>query len=396
MSRRALLVIPALSQGGAERQMLELARRISRDFDVTLCTLFRDDHYSPPADSGYQRIDLDLKRVGARQAFRRLIQVMRELKPDLVQSFMDRANLWVRVAALFCRPQPRIVTSVRGPWMSPKYLIVEGLLARFVGSALVVNSRSTAEEMLGVALVPPERLRIVHNFVDFDGFRPATPEARAAARARFGLQPDQIALLLSGRLSLQKHHLGLAAALKRLRREGRLPEQAVVLLAGRARDPWYARLVGPALRRAGVESQVRMLGSVLPDDVPRLYAATDVLLLPSIWEGLPNVALEAACCGLPVVATDKANADGIVADGETGFVAPLEIIRMRAWSDALGRMLELSPAERAAMGARGRDRVMRLFQPDRVLENFRSIYRAVLEDRPLPELPAVPELQRSW
>jgi hypothetical protein len=39
---------------------------------------------------------------------------------------------------------------------------------------------------------------------------------------------------------------------------------------------------------------------------------------------------------------------------------------------------------------------MRLFQPDRVLENFRSIYRAVLEDRPLPELPAVPELQRSW
>lgn len=388
MPARMLLVIPALAQGGAERQILELGRRLTGSFDVTLCTLFQDNHYAGGIDPKIRHVDLGLRQVGARTAFGKLKALIHDERPDVVQSFMDQANLWVRLAAVSSgRPYPRIVTSVRGPWMRLQYLALEGILSRLVGRAVIVNSRSTAEEMISWARVPPSRLRIVHNFVDFDAFQPAPPEARAAARARFGLGGDDLVLLLSGRLSPQKNHLGLTVALRRLRKQGRLPGNLKILFAGRARDAWYARLVGPALRWARVDSFVRTIGSIAPPDIPALYAASDVLLLPSLWEGLPNVALEAQACGLPAVVSDKANAETIVEDGVTGFVAPLGL-RMRAYADALGRMLALSPEERAAMGERGRQRVRRLFDPPRVLEDFLAIYRAVLDDRDLPVLTA--------
>lgn len=385
MRRRLLLFIPALSQGGAERQILELGRRLTGAFDVTLCTLFQDEHYGAQADPAIRRIDLGYKTAGARQAFRGLVQVLRDERFDLVQSFMDQANLWVRLAALFAgEPRPRIVTSVRGPWMRLKYLALEGTLARYVGRAVVVNSRSTAAELRDWARVPTERLRVVHNFVDLETFRPATPAERQQARARFAIGPDEITLLLSGRLSPQKHHLGLALALRRLRLRGRLPSNVRLLLAGRARDAWYARMVDPALRWAGVAPLVRHLGVVPARDVAALYAATDVLLLPSLWEGLPNVALEAHACGVPAVVSDKANTDGVIGHGETGFEAPLTL-GMRDYADALGQMLALSPEARQTMGARGHERVRRLFDPARVLDDWLGIYHAVLRDEPLPE-----------
>jgi glycosyltransferase involved in cell wall biosynthesis len=385
MRRRLLLVIPSLSQGGAERQILELAKRLLGEFEVTLCTLHEDDHYDSSAHSGLRRIDLGLKKKGSMGAFRALLSLLREERPALVQSFMDQANLWARLAAPLAG-HPRVITSVRGPWMRWRYLVLEGLLARTVGDAVIVNSQATADEMLDWARVPPERLRIVHNFVDFDTFHPPSEDERRAARARFGLEAEEVALLLSGRLSLQKHPLGLALALRRLRAQGALPPHVKILLAGRTRDRWYAKCVTPALRWAGVESHVRALGVVAPHEVPALYAASDVLLLPSLWEGLPNVALEAHACGLPIVVTDKANADGVVADGETGFVAPLEW-RMRSYADALGRILTCSSAERRKMGRKGQERVHRLFDPARVLTELLDIYRAVLENRALPGEP---------
>jgi glycosyltransferase involved in cell wall biosynthesis len=140
---------------------------------------------------------------------------------------MDQANLWVRLAALLAG-RPPVVTSVRGPWMRWRYLLVEGLLGRHVNRGLIVNSLSTAREMIEWAGVPPERLRLVHNFIDFDVFRPPSDHERRAARARLGVTTDDVVLLFAGRLSLQKHPLGLALALRRLQKLGSLRARSVV------------------------------------------------------------------------------------------------------------------------------------------------------------------------
>jgi glycosyltransferase involved in cell wall biosynthesis len=109
---------------------------------------------------------------------------------------------------------------------------------------------------------------------------------------------------------------------------------------------------------------------------------------------MPNVVLEANACGLPAVVTDRANADGIVLDGETGFVAPLEW-RMRSYSDALAKILACDVVQRREMGRKGYERVRRLFDPARARADFVAIYWAVLEDRPLPGEPAWTERQKN-
>jgi glycosyltransferase involved in cell wall biosynthesis len=332
-------------------------------------------------------MELGLKKWGWVRAFRALVTFLREERPDLIQSFMDQANFWVRLAVVLAGIRSIVITSVRGPWMRWRYLLLEGVLARHAARALIVNSLSTAREMVEWARVPAERVRIVHNFLDFDVFHPPSDGERQAARARLGVAPDDVVLLFAGRLSPQKHPLGLALALRRLQKLGALPRQVKILLAGRTRDRWYARLVQPALRWAGAESQVRTLGAVSAAEMPALYAASDVLLLPSLWEGLPNVVLEAHASGLPAVVTDRANTDGIVLDGETGFVAPIEW-RMRSYANALGRILACGGAERREMGRRGYERVRRLFDPARVRAEFVAIYRAALDSRALPGQPA--------
>jgi glycosyltransferase involved in cell wall biosynthesis len=377
---RVLLVVPSLSQGGAERQILELMRRLDPSrFETDLCTLYDDGFYGALVPAGQPRYRLGQPGELTPAALLRLVGILRDARPDIVHTFMDKANQWVRLAAPLAG-FPIVITSTRGPWMRLRHLVLEGVLARWVGRAVVVNARSTYDELLSWARVPRERLHLIHNFVDFDEFRPGTADERRAARSHFGLAPGEIGLLLPGRVVLQKHHVGLALALGRLRRRGALPPGTRLLFAGRERDPWYAKLAWPALRAAGVEPMVRRLGLVPARDMRRLYLAADVLILPSLWEGLPNALLEAHACGRPAVVTDKADTDGIVVDGVTGHVAPLEW-GMGAYADALGRVLALPDEGRLEMGRRGAEHVRRAFDPADVLADYLRLYEALLAER---------------
>src|SRR5439155_24734195 len=93
----------------------------------------------------------------------------------------------------------------------------------------------------------------------------------------------EMVLLLPGRVGLQKHQLGLALALARLKRAGRLPGSARVLLAGRNRDRLYAAVLPRALAWLGLSDVIRSLGTVT--EMLSLYHAADALVLPSRYEG---------------------------------------------------------------------------------------------------------------
>src|SRR5205807_1750329 len=90
-------------------------------------------------------------------------------------------------------------------------------------------------------------------------------------------------------------------------------------------------------------------------EMTSLYHAADAVLLPSLYEGMPNAVIEAHACALPAVVSRAANADGLVLDGETGFVVPTA--DSEALAVALDRLCALDAGARAAMGARGRTHV---------------------------------------
>jgi glycosyltransferase involved in cell wall biosynthesis len=378
---KILLFIPNLQQGGAERQILELMTRLPPRFETTLCLYEDVVHYRDYLPPGEPRHVLGVRRMGPR-GLDRLVQVIREVRPDILCSYRDKANFWARLAARRA-PVPIVVTAVRSRAMHVVHLATEWYLSRS-SDRVLANSEGVRRELVSLARVRPDKIQVLHNFIDTDRFRPPGDAERAAARARWGLADGEVALLLPGRIGLQKHQAGLALALARLRRAGGLPANVRVLLAGRRRDRLYAQLLPRMLSALGLAGQVRFLGAVT--DMLSLYHAADALVLPSLYEGLPNAVLEAHAAGLPAVVSHAANVDRLVLDGESGFEVPT--LDHRALQAALGRMLALSPDERRAMGARGRAHVVATFGVARILDETVRLYDGLLAAKGLLDAPS--------
>jgi len=165
------------------------------------------------------------------------------------------------------------------------------------------------EATLGQAQRVRGRYAVVRNGVDLDRFRPAGDEARAAGRARLGIDPQVPLAVCVGRVTRQKGQDLLLAAWPWIR--ARRPDAELCLLGDGDLLP-VLRVRSPA--------GVRFLGSV--HDVRPWYAAADVVVLPSRWEGLSLALLEALVSGRPVVAAAVAGLAEAVPDGAGELVPP--------------------------------------------------------------------------
>ncbi len=370
---KVLFLIPSLVQGGAQRQILELLARLPDRFEPVL-TLWRSEvHFQSDLPADQPRHVLDTNRMTLR-AFRRLVNILRVERPAIVHCFLNDANFWGRLAALRAGV-PIILSSVRARMMELRYLLFERFLSNRC-QLVMCNSVGIRDELVNWARVRPERIRVIHNFIDLEKFRPPTDAERAAARARLGLSSEMRVLVMPGRFAVQKHQVGFLLALRRLAKSGRLPSDVVVLLPGSHRpsliDTLAMRLAtGPHLRAV-----VRVPGTAA--NMREIYWASDLLVLFSLWEGLPNVALEACASGLPAVLSHAANLDGIVVSGETGWEVPSG--DHVALAEVLAQIFELPGTQWRQMGTAGRALVEDRFRPERVLHETLSTYDALVAE----------------
>jgi glycosyltransferase involved in cell wall biosynthesis len=376
---KILFVTPGLRQGGAERQLLELIRRLPDRFESVLCLFEAEEmHYRDDLPPGQPRHVLGCRRMRW-SGLRQLAEIITREQPAILHSHRDRANLWTRVAMqLFGVRVPILITGVRNRGINPMNLLTESSFAEFTDRVLS-NSVGVRNELRAWARVPEGKLQVIPNFVDFGHFRPPQPGEREAARRRFDIAPLDRLLVLSGRISVQKHQLGLLAALRLLQRAGRLPDHVRILLAGRYRDQGYSRLVRWLIERWGMAKQVRLLGPI--SDVLAVYHAADAAILPSLFEGMPNAAIEAQACGVPVLVSRAANADGLVLAGETGIEVPTA--NRRALAEGLSKLFRASDLELAAMGEKARARVSSTLDNEALLRAFTSLYDGLLVSRGL-------------
>lgn len=353
--------IPNLQQGGSERQILHLMARLPSRYQPTLCVydannIFYDDECLP----GQPAYSLGTPRMNLR-ALGRLTEILRAEKPAIVHSYRDKSNFWARLAARRAGI-PIVITSCRNRMMNLRYLLVERLLSPYTTLTLT-NSVGIEHELTKYVRVAPEKIRVIPNIIDVARFRPPTPAERTEARRRWELGPEDRVLLLPGRIGLQKHQVGLLWALRALARRQELPANTVLLLAGRERDRLSSALAHWLANDRQLASHVRFLGAA--KEVLSLYWASDVLVMPSLYEGLANAALEGCAAGLPAILSHAANVDGIIADGDSGWEVPTSSVAplMRALRVALSA----PAAELQAMGVRSRAGVVARFAPH---ENF--------------------------
>jgi glycosyltransferase involved in cell wall biosynthesis len=291
---------------------------------------------------------------------RRLGRVVRAAGPDLVHLHSSKAGLAGRLALRGRIPtvfQPHAWSFFVGGMTGVAALRWERFAARWTHAFVCV---SDAEREAGERAGIHGRLAVIPNAVDVDAFTHAGEDDRRAAKSGLGL-PDAPLVVCVGRLSRQKGQDVLLRAWPTIRT--RVPDARLVLV-GDGPDDQRLR----SLATAGVEFVGRR------DDVPEWLAASDVVTLPSRWEGMSLSMLEAMALGRSVVATDVPGAREALSGG-AGEVVPVD--DERALADALVERLR-DPSRVAAEGDAGRHAAVERYDLRRVGEQILALYREVL------------------
>ncbi|SFF36472.1 glycogen synthase [Blastococcus tunisiensis] len=307
---------------------------------------------------------------------------------DLVHSHTWYANGAGMLAALV-HGVPHVVTAhslePRRPWKADQlgggYRLSSWVerTAYLAADAVIAVSHGMRTDVLDAYPdLDPERVHVVGNGVDADAYRPV--HAPEVVRG-LGVDPDRPYALFVGRITRQKgvgHLLAAAAQLP--------PDVGLVLCAGAADTPAERQQVADAVaglqaRRAGVV----WIEAMLPREqlVPLITGAT-VFVVPSVYEPLGIVNLEAAACGTAVVASDVGGIPEVVDDGRTGLLVHYDPDDVGAFESGLAaRMAELlaDPDRAAAMGAAGRARVLAEFGWPAIAAQNVEVYSRVLADR---------------
>ncbi len=315
---RVLRLITWLPSGGIERKIAAVLPRLNRDlFEAHVCCIRERGPLADELEAA--GIPVHVVRFGSRWdplAMRRLRRLTADLKIDLVHSHMYRANtpatmLKVRNPALRVVGQYHNVDT----WESWRQRRLDGWLARRRDMNVAV-SRAVREDVVTTLGLAPEKVRTIYNGVDLGEFHPEPAVGRHAIREQLGWPAGARIVLMVARLVPQKNQAMVLRCAPEILKS--VPRTRFVFAGGGSG--------GDALRaqaqELGITQAVEFLGS--RDDVPRLLAASDVFVLPSLKEGFANAILEAMACGLPVVASDVGGAREVIDRGISGFVLDTE------------------------------------------------------------------------
>lgn len=370
---KVLLLIHRLSHGGAQRQLLELARGLdARGHAVSVATFYSGGALEPEVRAA--RIPLhSLEKRGRWEIVRFAVRALRltsSVSPDVVYSFLIAPNLLSLLLRLF-RPGVRVVWGVRASNMDlscydrlARFAFRTGCLLSGLPHRVIANSFAGREYHVEHGY-PEANVVVVPNGIDTDRYYPDREKGREIRRA-LGLSDDATVVGLVGRLDPMKDHATFLEAAKQF--AAARPEARFVCV-GDGPEAYRDSLVERA-RRLGLARRVIWAGA--REDLPAVYNAFDLLTSSSAFgEGFPNVVGEALACGVPCVVTDVGDAASVV--GETSrVVPPRDPTRLAAaWSTALD-------GGHAAGGARLRERIEREYSIQAMIDRTESELRSTL------------------
>ena len=317
---RVLRAITWLPVGGIERRIVDVLPRLDRSrFEVSLVCL---RERGPLADeleaAGIPVAVIRFRNRWDQRGLRQLARLMREREIDVVHSQMYRSNVPATVAARMAGKR-HVWSQIHNvdSWDSRRQVAVDRWLCRWREGILAV-SEGVRRDAIEKLRLPAERVRVLYNGVDLSRFAPGGD--RDSLRREIGVGEDDFVFLFAARLVEQKRPQDFLELARRL----------LGSTAHRARgEPARFWLAGDGKLRGELEAQaasiagherIRFLGP--RDDMPRVMAAADALVMTSTREGFSNSLLEALASGLAVIATDVGGNSEAIRSGQDGLIVP--------------------------------------------------------------------------
>ena len=357
---RIAFCITDLDPGGAERALVQLVTRLDRARwePAVFCLAGEGSLAGQLRVTGVPVVCLGARHWPYLGSVARLVRELRRFQPAILQTFLFHANLAGRLAARMAG----IGAVISGIRVAEKRSRIPLAIDRWTNWLVKTNvcvSQAVADFSISQARLPSKKIVVIPNGVDAAMFASARPADLSA----FGITPESRVFVSIGRLDPQKGFDDLikAAALV-------IPShpQAHFLIVGEG--PERDRL-SRLIDEMNMAAHVHLAG--WRADVAELLAASYALVLPSLWEGMPNVVLEAMASALPVVGTRVEGMSEMVIEGQTGLLVPPRDAHALA---AAVETLLANPQSARAMGSLGQKRVAAEFTWEQMAARYEELY----------------------
>jgi glycosyltransferase involved in cell wall biosynthesis len=367
------IALDHLGSGGAQRQAVELAIELSRRPSVHTTVLI------------YHTLDFFRERLRTAGIPVVCFPKCAKLDPslplriarwlsgnatDVIHAFLPSPGLWYLGGARLtpAAHRPVFVSAERSmPGHESGFM---NTVLRFIytqSDAVTANSEPAAREIRKWLDIDAGRVHYIPNGIDL-----AAWDRQREVPCPVRLEEEAFHIALIGRISQEKNHTLLLEALTRIG-VSHLHNWRVWFIGDVTSTSGFADRLRQEVGRRNLEGIVRFLPSI--PNIASFIVQLDAIVLPSRFEGFPNVLLESMACGVPGVATRVGDVPNIIEDGVTGFVIPPEDADRLA--RALRRVYDMSTAERAGMGKKARAIVEERYRIRAIADRYLALYQAL-------------------
>ncbi len=320
----------------------------------------------PLQDGGIEVVALNCGGFADIRCFWRLKAALKRNVPDILMCFLHQANIYGRLAGRAIGIK-NVVSGIRVADRR-RWVTTTDRLTKCCTHHYVAVSRSVAETHSSLCSISADHMCHIPNGVDVVGDdSQATNDPSELLSVNEHSPQTRHRVLFVGRLCEQNNPRNLLDAFRLLPQN--LQQATTLIFAG---DGPQRRNVQREVARHTLGDHVVLLGRT--DDVPALMKDATLLVLPSRWEGMPNVVLEAMAAGLPVIATRVHGTQELVDDGETGWLVPPEdsVALAAALENALS-----SPSERKRRSQQAQMLAAKTFRWDSVVQQYDDLFRSL-------------------
>lgn len=364
---RVLFVVNGFSIGGGEIKLLELIREITdkypEGFICSVCSVGIDGPLRPQFESLGLKTEVFLKSgpYDVSQIFK-LVKLIHNERIDIVQTTLFYADVIGTYAAKLAGIRHILSWEAVTQPYSLKHLYAYRLASKWFSLSIAV-SHAIEKQVVINRHVSSKKACTIQYGVDVNLFSPAKEQW---LKRELGIKNNKVLIGTVARLTEQKGHRYLISAIPEILKDH--PDVHFILIGDGPLREDLSKLASSL----NVNSSVCFLG--FRNDIPELLQNLDLFVLPSLYEGLPNVVLEAMASGLPVIATAVDGTPEAVLNGETGMLVPA--CQSEALSTAINAILS-DPQKMKNMGKAGRKRVERHFSLSGQVDQFVQLYNSL-------------------
>jgi glycosyltransferase involved in cell wall biosynthesis len=362
-------------RGGAEEHILTLLRKLDRAMfrPVLVCPSECAEQLRPDLPQDVPVEKLKFERPYQLGRAWQLAKLLKQYQVGILHSHLFCSSLAASpVARLSGVPVVMETPHLREAW---RHGLIKGSYAvdRAIASCVdhyIAVSEANARYLINEKRLPSGKVHVIHNGCDLNKYEPRRSVPQGL-RASLGFADDDPVIVALGRLEPQKGHRNLLDAQVRVLRE--IPKARLVCVGTGA----LAQELLDQTRKLGIENSVRFVG--YQSNVADWLALADISVLPSLFEGLPLVAIESLAAQRPMVATAVDGTVEVVINEQTGLTVPPQ--NAKALAAALIRLLR-DPQLRSQLAQNGRQFVFEHFSQEQQVRKTQNLYLRAWETSP--------------